>query len=787
MTRPPPLLLLVGLASCGGQSARQDAAENDQLADRFAEVMVEEEAASELLPTAAAPAPRRAKKVGGLSPEMDKDEEGYGGAQVLAGLVADMPADDEAPGASAEPARTRAWFPETFLWVPQLETNAAGVVTVDARVPDRLTEWRVMALANSADGGLGGAVTRFQSALPVSVEPVVPPLLRQGDRVRLPVQVTNQTRSAQQATVTVRLTGAVDTQVTRSVSLSAGATQVVWVDAVAARPGVARLRAELGADDAVERTFTVVPDGRPLTLTRGGTLGGPRDLPLQLPPNLDPAATTVRLAVYPGALALLRQELAAAADRGGVAGTGYALQLAGVAPEVLARLGQPVGRDDKDPDAARLAEQLRTMRIRATARAAQASRSYTLPAAVALAAPALHHDDPLLERLGDRLVRQLAEHQRPDGTFGGDGGGRWTVQRLLVATAEGARAVQDAAAQGDDVRRAQLARRVTLLATGAVERNGGQLTDGYTAAAVLAAGLVEGERAAELAALVEGALTDRPDGTRVLPVEAGVMRPDGSAPTTLEATALAALALQNHASEDVLADLGGAVLGAWRPGAGWGDGQTDARCLAAVLALFDAPLPTSVTVQLSRDGAPLKSDTLDAQALRDLVVLEVPDPAPAGLHTYGVTADPPLPGLGFSLAVEAWVPWETASSDPGLELRVAPPAGLRLGERGDLVLTVAAPAGRPLSLDQGLPAGVVVDEDALSRAVVGGTVTSFRAEDGLLHLDLPRLSPGQVHRLTVPVTPTLSGVLSSGATEVAVVGRDDQRATLAPTAWVIGG
>ena len=95
-------------------------------------------------------------------------------------------------GASAGVA-TRAWFPETFLFEPLILTDAKGHATVPVKVPDRLTSWRVLALAHSRQGGQAGAVTSFLGTLPSYVDPVIPGFLMAGDEVRLPVQLVNTT------------------------------------------------------------------------------------------------------------------------------------------------------------------------------------------------------------------------------------------------------------------------------------------------------------------------------------------------------------------------------------------------------------------------------------------------------------------------------------------------------------------------------------------------------------------------------------------------------------------
>src|SRR5262252_2794966 len=100
------------------------------------------------------------------------------------------PTIDEAPAPPPPPAepeethvQSRAWFPETFLFEPLVVTDADGAASLKVRVPDRLTTWRVLALAHSRGGAQAGAVARFQGTLPTYVDPVVPPFLLVGDEV----------------------------------------------------------------------------------------------------------------------------------------------------------------------------------------------------------------------------------------------------------------------------------------------------------------------------------------------------------------------------------------------------------------------------------------------------------------------------------------------------------------------------------------------------------------------------------------------------------------------------
>ncbi|HSP77032.1 MAG TPA: alpha-2-macroglobulin family protein, partial [Myxococcaceae bacterium] len=392
-----------------------------------------------------APAASAPRGVGGFG--MRGGGSGGGGKGYGSGLGAPPP---PAPEAASEPEPTegtqatvgRAWFPETFLFEPLVVTDEAGEATVPVKVPDRLTRWRVLALGHSRSGAQAGVVTEFSGTLPTYVDPVLPPFLRAGDAVRLPVQVVNTTEAPVTRALKVEAEGAVREGGARTVTVPAAGSVVEYVTLRATRPGPVALRASLGGTDTVVRTFEVWPTGRPVVETRGGTLAAPRTLTLEGPEDAVAGSERVRLRVYPGALGVLREELSAAVGRGGVAEDAYALLLAGRAPELMEALGEEAD-----------AEGLRDMAALAGQRVLRAGRAPDVATAALLAEAALAHpDNPVLARLGERLAAQVAGAQRPDGTCQGEDG--WTLQRLLVATADCARAVRAAEGTPEGRRRA---------------------------------------------------------------------------------------------------------------------------------------------------------------------------------------------------------------------------------------------------------------------------------------------------------------------------------------------
>ncbi len=683
--------------------------------------------------------------------------------------------DQRGPGAEAKPEpeapTTRAWFPETFLFEPLVVTDAQGLATVDARVPDRLTTWRVLGLAATREGGLSGAVTSFLGTLPVYVDPVLPPTLMSGDQLNLPVQVVNTTGEAREARLSVSARGAASGAGGGLVRVPAYGSVVVSVPVTAKGAGQATISATLEGADAIERTLSVLPTGRPQELTRGGTLAAPRTLTISGPADLDPQSARVRLVVYPGALSLLRSELEDALSRGGAPGDAYALLLTGQGPDLLRKLGE-------EPDA----KAARAQSLLASQRALRHTMAPDVPTSALFAEAALAHpENPVMARLADRLLMTLATQQRPDGSFGGEDG--WTVQRLLMMTADASAAFRASRERGAEAR--QRADRALLRASGAFERLTPQIQDPCTAAAVLQSGAAPPALAKKLRETVRGAVQTRPDGSRYLPATEGAVRSDGLPLTELECTSLAILALNGDPETPWLADLGATVLAGWHPGWGWGDGRASLLALRAALAVFSEPIPEGVQVSLLLDGQPVLQGALSGDRRKEVVVLDAPAAGAAGEHTWTVQATPAVPGLGYQLALQSWVPWTGAVASPGATLDVVVPETLARGAPAELIVRSLAPAGLALVTELRLPAGVTVDEPQLDSLVSEGRLSGWESEDGLLTLRIPALGPGQLSDLRLRVIPTLSGALQSGALTLSAAGAPAGQAlvSLAPRTW----
>jgi len=106
-----------------------------------------------------------------------------------------------APPAPVPPPRRR--LVETAFFLPALATAPDGTVTIEFTVPDTLTTWSFKGLAHDARLRSGTLVDTTVAAKDLSVEPLVPRFVREGDVVEIPVKVGN--RSSGRLTGTVRL------------------------------------------------------------------------------------------------------------------------------------------------------------------------------------------------------------------------------------------------------------------------------------------------------------------------------------------------------------------------------------------------------------------------------------------------------------------------------------------------------------------------------------------------------------------------------------------------------
>lgn len=654
------------------------------------------------------------------------------------------------------PAPTRSWFPESFLWIPLVETDASGVATVPVAVPDSLTTWRVLALAQTNGGAQGGTEANFLSTLPAYVDLVVPGSVFAGDELALPIQVVNTTNAGIVQSLAIAVDGGTGAGA-GSLTVGPGGSATRTLSFRAGAPGMATIRADFGSIDSIERTLPVRPVGRMVESTQAGAVSSQKPLTTSAVPGGEYGELV--LTAWPGALSVVRAELDGPPvwiERAPIWGGGNPLGDAAY-KYALAQAGAALDPAEAKP------ETLRAMRLSAWQPLSRAGRAPDTATACLIAetlrdAPA----DTLDGRLATRMVETVVDSQAPDGTWLT---GAMDIDSTLLETALCARAVSDQPA-------------ARLRAEGAFDRHQERLVDPTLAAYALASGTItDADLRARLTETITKGLKTGESGTRYLE-GAGLRRADGHWVTSAEATAAGALALS--ADVGLASELATSLLGMHRAWGGWSDGEGDLlvlRALSAALPNPDGPVPE---LMVSVDGAEVARATVNPTEPHKAITVRVPV-ATSNAHQVLVTGGGP--GLSFTLSTRAWVPWGPAESGVA-EIGVEAPDRLTVGSVARVRVRVATPSSVRSNLILGLPAGVRADPEGMDRLVREGAFTSWTGSEGSV---LVRGFAGGGWAGEIPVVAALAGRVSAAPSRLVAEDSGDELFVLPPSRWAIGG
>lgn len=94
---------------------------------------------------------------------------------------------------ASTPIALRTDFSALALFSPSVRTDASGRASVDLKLPDNLTRYRIMAVAVEGERRFGLGESTVTARLPLMVRPSPPRFLNFGDELELPVVLQNQT------------------------------------------------------------------------------------------------------------------------------------------------------------------------------------------------------------------------------------------------------------------------------------------------------------------------------------------------------------------------------------------------------------------------------------------------------------------------------------------------------------------------------------------------------------------------------------------------------------------
>lgn len=112
------------------------------------------------------------------------------------------------PTVGETPINLRQNFDALAVFAPSVKTDSNGRATVDVKLPDNLTRYRITAVSVDAGKRFGKTESNITAKKPLMVRPSAPRFMNFGDKIELPVVVQNQTDQDMAVDVAIRATNA---------------------------------------------------------------------------------------------------------------------------------------------------------------------------------------------------------------------------------------------------------------------------------------------------------------------------------------------------------------------------------------------------------------------------------------------------------------------------------------------------------------------------------------------------------------------------------------------------
>jgi uncharacterized protein YfaS (alpha-2-macroglobulin family) len=206
--------------------------------------------------------------------------------------------ETEGGGGGSDPGAgtLRKDFRVLAFWLGSVITDVNGEATVDVKLPESLTTYRIMAVAADRSSRFGSGDAEVRVNKPLTLKPTFPRFLAVGDTAHFGAIITSQLAQAGTAAVTIRsldpevLTFTGSTK--QSVEVGSGGSIEARFDASGRRIGRARVQmsVSMGSEsDAFEDVIPVAVLASPETVAAHGEAGGTdttRTETLTIPPDV---------------------------------------------------------------------------------------------------------------------------------------------------------------------------------------------------------------------------------------------------------------------------------------------------------------------------------------------------------------------------------------------------------------------------------------------------------------------------------------------------------------------
>jgi uncharacterized protein YfaS (alpha-2-macroglobulin family) len=137
--------------------------------------------------------------------EKSKNSDKSGGKDgYLENEVTTINANAQTTPAKDAPVQMRKNFSETAFFYPQLQSNEKGEVIIKFTIPDAVTRWKFMTYAHTKDLKSGQMTKEVVTQKKIMIQCNAPRFFREGDKISLPVKISNT--STENYTGTAELT-----------------------------------------------------------------------------------------------------------------------------------------------------------------------------------------------------------------------------------------------------------------------------------------------------------------------------------------------------------------------------------------------------------------------------------------------------------------------------------------------------------------------------------------------------------------------------------------------------
>src|SRR5262249_15671613 len=181
------------------------------------------------------------------------------------------------------------------FWLGSVTTDARGHASVDVKLPESLTTYRIMAVSGDKASRFGSGESEIRINKPVVLKSAFPRFLTRGDTAHFGSVITSQLKEGGTATITMRSLDPEILQISgetkRTVQIGANASTEVRFDVVARNVGRARVQTTVklnGENDAFEESVPVQVTVSPESVAAYGEASPDASEPLSIPTAVVP-------------------------------------------------------------------------------------------------------------------------------------------------------------------------------------------------------------------------------------------------------------------------------------------------------------------------------------------------------------------------------------------------------------------------------------------------------------------------------------------------------------------